>query len=112
MVVDDLNVVRVAVRPPKADPPLIVDPDAVLSSTIAAQLLEPIAWRRPQILKLNRRVDMAKLPEHHAPEVGREASDRLTFPEPLGVAVSKTPNHGRIITPRVTIRKGEPGWSS
>ena len=91
---------------------LIVDPDAVLSGTIAAQLLESIAWGRPKILELHCRVDMAELPEHDAPQVGWEASDRLAFPEPFGVAVSEAPNHGRIITPRVTTRKGEPGWSS
>jgi len=112
VIVDDLNVVRVAVRPPKADAPLIVDPDAVLSGTIAAELLEPIARGHSQILELDRGVDEAKLPEHHTPKVGREAADRLAFPEPFGVAVSEAPNHGQIITPRVTIRKGDLGWSS
>jgi hypothetical protein len=31
VVVDDLDVVGIATVPPEADPPLIVDPDAVLS---------------------------------------------------------------------------------
>ena len=47
----DLHVVHVAVSPPKAHPPLIIDPDAVLSLAIPRELLEPVAWWNPQILE-------------------------------------------------------------
>ena len=109
MIVDDLDVVRVAVHPTEADAPLVVHPDTVQASTISAQFLKSITWGQPKILELHRRVDETELPEHHAPEVGREAADRLALPEPFGVAISEAPNHAWIITLRVTIRKGEPG---
>jgi len=44
VIVDNLDVVGVAVSPAETDAPLVVNPDAVLTRTIPAQLLEPIAW--------------------------------------------------------------------
>jgi hypothetical protein len=43
MVIDDLDHLSATVPPDKADAPLIVDPDAVLSSAIASQDFEPVA---------------------------------------------------------------------
>jgi len=59
MIVSDLDVVSVAFSPPKAHPPLIVDPDAVLSLAILRELLEPVAWRNPQILERLRGIEVA-----------------------------------------------------
>jgi hypothetical protein len=52
MIIDDLNVKGVTVTPPETDPPLTVDPDAVLAFAIAFQSLELIrAWNQevPQV---------------------------------------------------------------
>ena len=43
--------VLVIVRPLKTDPPLIVDPDAVLALAIARQRLETVSWQCCQVLK-------------------------------------------------------------
>ena len=59
--IHDCYVERVALMPADADPPLIVDPNAVLSGPIALELLEPIAQRRPEILGLLRRIDYHEL---------------------------------------------------
>jgi hypothetical protein len=40
--VDDLDLMRVAVPPLEADPPLVVDPNAVLTRPLPRELLEPI----------------------------------------------------------------------
>jgi hypothetical protein len=53
MVVYDLNVVRIALAPAKANSPLIVDPDAVLAFPIAPQGFQPIPWQ-PQIPEASR----------------------------------------------------------
>jgi hypothetical protein len=44
VIVDDFNVLRPGSRPSEDDSPLLVDADAVAASTIAFELLEPIAW--------------------------------------------------------------------
>jgi hypothetical protein len=53
MVVYDLNVVRIALAPAKANSPLIVDPDAVLAFPIAPQGFQPVPWQ-PQIPEASR----------------------------------------------------------
>jgi hypothetical protein len=49
VVVDDLNVFRPSGCPSKADPPLLVDADAVVAGAITLELLKPIAWRDSEI---------------------------------------------------------------
>ena len=46
VIIDDFDIVSVVVAPYEADPPLRVDPDAVLAGAITAQGLEAIAWER------------------------------------------------------------------
>ncbi len=62
MIVDDFNVMRIAVRPPKAHAPLIVDPNAVLAEAVAVQFLQAIPWRKPQFIETNGGVDLHELP--------------------------------------------------
>jgi len=40
----------IPIAPAEADSPLIIYPDAVLTSAIATQLLQAIAWRQSQVL--------------------------------------------------------------
>jgi hypothetical protein len=54
MIVDDLDVKDIAVFPAKADPPLIIDADAVLPLALALESFEPISWRNPEILESER----------------------------------------------------------
>jgi len=43
MIIDDFNELGAAIAPLETDTPLIVDPDAVLTATIALQRFQPIA---------------------------------------------------------------------
>jgi hypothetical protein len=52
IVVDNFNVISCTLTPCKANPPLIIDADAVLSLPVAAQLLQPITRRLLQITQL------------------------------------------------------------
>jgi hypothetical protein len=47
VIIDDLDVKNVTFTPPETDPPLLVDPYAVLALSIALQSLELVqAWNR------------------------------------------------------------------
>ncbi len=46
VVVDDLHILRSFISPDEAHPKLIVDPDRILSITIATQSLKPTDARR------------------------------------------------------------------
>jgi hypothetical protein len=58
VVIDDLYVVNPVSLPTKADTPLIVDPNAVLSSPITLQRLQTISRRRIQFIEASDRVDL------------------------------------------------------
>jgi hypothetical protein len=51
MIIHDFNVISISIDPFKANPPLIVNPDAVLSCPVAAKLLQPVRWRNAEIVK-------------------------------------------------------------
>jgi hypothetical protein len=51
VVVDDLDLMRVAVPPLETDPPLVVDPNAVLPHPLPRELLEPIPGRYSKIVE-------------------------------------------------------------
>jgi hypothetical protein len=66
MIIDDFNELGAAAVPLEADTLLIVDPDAVLTATIALQRFEPIARRSAKIAQLARGVEHVKLAARHA----------------------------------------------
>src|SRR5690242_13529017 len=49
VVVDDFDISRPSLVPNKADAPLVVDPDRILSLTIGFECFEPIARGNPEI---------------------------------------------------------------
>jgi hypothetical protein len=55
VVVDDLDVFRSGRGPAEADPPWLVDPDAVLHGPVAVQLLQPVNTQRYGLCQLRRR---------------------------------------------------------
>ncbi len=98
MVVRDLDLVGVAVLPAKADPPLIVDADAVLPRPVALQRLEPIARRDPQGIEPGRGVQLRELAPGHRVQGRRQPADVLTGKHAGGVLVREGLNHGDILT--------------
>jgi hypothetical protein len=58
---DDRGIPGRSFLPPEADPPLPVDPDAILTAPPAFQSLEPIAGRHAQVGQRSRLVQHAQL---------------------------------------------------
>ena len=65
MVIHYLHIVSISVTPDKADAPLIVDPNAVLASSIAFQGFQTIARRGREVAKLRSNVQLPKLALRH-----------------------------------------------
>jgi hypothetical protein len=61
MIVDKLDVVGVVVDPAKAEPPLTIDADTELSSSISLQGFQSIAWWCAQIAQCSRGVKLLHL---------------------------------------------------
>jgi hypothetical protein len=50
VIVDDLDMVSVAVMPDETYPPLVIDPDAVLAAAVAAESLESVlGWQSQEL---------------------------------------------------------------
>jgi hypothetical protein len=93
VIVNDLNLVGVALSPPETHAPLIVDPNAMLASPIAVQPLQSVAWRDAEIAEALGGVQRHELPQHDALEVSRKSSHALAREEALGIAVGKGRDH-------------------
>jgi hypothetical protein len=78
VIVHDLHIPCRSLAPFEAYPPLIIDADAVLSTTVAMQSFEPIARRHPQIVELLGRVDGKQLGSCTALNLVRQRLDRIT----------------------------------
>jgi hypothetical protein len=94
VVVHDFDVVGVAAPPSEADPPLVVDPDAVLPLPIAAQSLKPVTGRDPQVVQAVRSVQHPELPQGHPLHINSQASGRVPRAQPLGFPIAEALDHG------------------
>ncbi len=57
MVIRDLNVERITAFPLKANPPLIIDSNVILSFAVAAEFFESICRRYSQVIDVNGVID-------------------------------------------------------
>jgi hypothetical protein len=51
VVIDDLDVERVSIRPAKANPPLVVDADAVLAFAASSERFQAVSWGHSQVFE-------------------------------------------------------------
>jgi hypothetical protein len=92
MVVNDLDVLGASSGPAEADPPLVVDPDAVLTLPIAAKGLKPISRWHAQVVQAGGNLELAQLTASHGREA-LETPDALPTRERLGVRTPPGSNH-------------------
>ena len=83
MIVDDLDTVCTVLMPHKADPPLIVDPNAVLSLPPSLERLQAIAGRLLQRVQTGSGMQLAKLAAGGPLNVVRESRRGLVIEDAL-----------------------------
>lgn len=101
MIVGDLHIVGVTISPAKANPPLIVDPDAVLALSISGELFEAVSRRHSEIAQQVSCVKQEELLQGHPVNTLWEPFRALAIEDSLGLWVIEAPNHRTIIMPRV-----------
>ena len=89
VIVNNRHVVRVGACPHEADPPLIVDANAMLAGSLAFQLFEPISRKRTQIVETLRGIDREQLTQHRALQFNRVPADSKSLKDPLGMLIGK-----------------------
>lgn len=88
MIINDFDVMSLTLDPAKADAPLVIDPNRVLSQAIAAQCLQAIARRGAKVIQPSRVVQQKELAPDNALK-RRETSNRTIVKKAFRVALSK-----------------------
>jgi hypothetical protein len=94
MIVRDFYLASFSVVPSKTYPPLVVDPDAPLTSTIAFERFQPISRWIAQVIERKRRIELAQFPQGVILNIARKLSTPLPLPNPLGLLTGKGTDHG------------------
>jgi hypothetical protein len=93
MVVHNLDVMCLSRLPPKAEPPLIVNADAVLAGSIPSQLLQSVARRTSEIVRRLGSVQDHELAQGGPLNRQRPSAHPLALEDPLGVLIPEAPYH-------------------
>ena len=93
VIIDNLDLEGVAVAPPKTDPPLVVDANAVLAGAITFELLQTVTGWDAEVCELLGGVHHAELPEHESVKLGGEAPDAFTLEQPFRIAIGEARDH-------------------
>jgi len=93
VVVDEFDIVCTSLSPDKADSPLSIHTDAVLSTTVAHQLLAPVAGRDAKILDISRSVDEFELSQRRSMQRAVNTLDVLFLPDSLRVLAGERADH-------------------
>lgn len=93
VVIRNLDIVRITLAETKADSPLVIDRDRVLSLSIANQRMQSVARRHPKILETSREIDVLELPSSASKEVGRKAPSLSSDEQRLRFAIGERLDH-------------------
>lgn len=95
VVIDDTDLAAIAVFPDEAEPPLVVDADAVLSFPVSLQGFQPIGRRDAQIFEMLRVVQHTKFAPCDFLNVRRQSPGTLAQPDRFGFLVGEIENHAK-----------------
>jgi len=94
MIVDDLNVMSATVTPDEADSPLVVDPYAVLSLSVARESFQAVSRRDAKVFDAGTAIHHAQLPKCELLNIRRQPSRVFSLEDPLGLPAPEALNHG------------------
>lgn len=93
VVIDDLNLISIAVAPLEADSPLAVDANGVLAGSFSGEGFQPISGRHAQILGPFRGIELNELSKC-GPRRASIGARAFFLPEAFGVSVGERTDHG------------------
>lgn len=98
MVVNDFDVLRSGISSGEADPPLPIDPNAVLIGPISPQLLKTVSRRHPKVGQDLGCIENEQFAKRGALRPLVQFSTSFSLPDSLGVLVSEGPQHSSCMT--------------
>jgi hypothetical protein len=89
---------RVSLSPAEADPPLVIDPNAVLAGSLTGEAFQTVARGHAKLLEPLRCVQKQELAVRASLHVRWEPTATLAFEHLSGRGVSEGPNHWASVT--------------
>lgn len=89
MVIDDLNTLRMALSPEKANSPLVIDANAMLPLSIPFERFKPIRSRQSKIFQSDSRINRVELHKCPPLNLARESFHKLTLEDSLGIGITE-----------------------
>src|SRR6266700_4012213 len=98
VIIDDLDIDRAgrAVRPLEADPPLVIDADAILTLPITLQRFQPVTWQRGEVFQVRCGFQPVE-PHFSLPGESGEFSNVLAIGKAFGSLVPVAYDHSNIL---------------
>jgi hypothetical protein len=97
MVINKFDIIRMAILPVEAYPPLIVDPDAPLAFSLAKQLFQPVSRWYAKKFQGCRAVDLGQFAKGCPLYVLRQSGCKCALKDLLRILVAKSLDHGKLV---------------
>ena len=98
MIIDDLDLRRIPCGPYEANPPLIVDSNAVLTTSPSFQGFQAVGRRDAKIFQGFRAVQHAQFSPRYVLNVPRQSARDLTTPDSRRFLIPECVDHATTIT--------------
>lgn len=93
VIVRNLDVIRIAVRPAKANAPLVIDSNAVLTCPITDQFLKPVSGRHAKIAKRLGGMNQKQFSQCGPLHIPAEAGPSLALKYLFSIAITEALDH-------------------
>jgi hypothetical protein len=97
MIIDDFDVLGAGISPSETHPELIVDPDAVLSLSIAFKGFQTIPGWNAKVIQPSRNLQLTKLAAGYRGNIGKTLY-RIAFAKGLSIRTPEGFYHRTIVT--------------
>lgn len=93
MIIDNFDVGALSIAPAKADTPLIVYPDAMLTRALALQPFQAIRRWNAQIIKALRGIKHPQLPTREGLNLVWQTAGNVATPDAFSLHIGEAPDH-------------------
>jgi hypothetical protein len=93
MIIDNFNMIGMAILPIKADPPLVIDPDTPLAFSATAQFFQTVPWWNAEKRQCGGTMDLGQFTQSRPLNFLWKGGDKCSFKYLFRILATKRLNH-------------------